>query len=271
VETRRRRSLAARALVALGVLLLVTAGLCFYIHLRNNSYLLRSTDFIFDRPGDDESKAIALAHFVAVEAAQGVDPDSASLVAKFERALPLELSPVTVLKEGFAFPDAKRYGPCGQMSRTVRAVAWLRHIPSHKVLMGTGPDEHAMVALYVNGAYRLFDPTYDFYWTNRSGHVASIEEVRSDTAIFAQVYRKVPDYRYNLSDASYLRWSRLGRPGAWAKSALTAIMGRAWVENLDTPKLYERPWWGYAWINLVGAVGCLGLGLVWIRRSERAR
>ena len=254
-------NLAGRLLVGAGLLLLVMAGICYSIHLRNDRYLLRATAFIFDGPGDDESKAKALSHFVALNATEPADPDSASLIARVEHRLPLELSPVTVLKEGFAFPDAKRYGPCGQMSRTIRAVAWLRHIRSHKVLLGTGAGEHAMVALYVDGAFRLFDPTYDFYWTDSTGHVATIDEVRRDTAIFAQVFRKVPGYPYRLDDATYFRWSRLGRPGAWLKSALTAVMGRAWVEGLDTPKLYERPWWGYTVVNLFGAIFLIALGL----------
>lgn len=199
-----------------------------------------------------------------------MDPDSASFIARLEHLLPLETSPVTVLQDGFAFPDAHRFGPCGQLSRTIRAVAWLRHIRSHKVLLGTGAGEHAMVSLYANGAFRLFDPTFDFYWTNRSGHVATLEEVRGDTAIFAQIYRRVPDYPYRLGDASYFRWSRLGQPGVWIKTGLTAIMGASWVENLDTPKVYERPWWGYAWFTTIGAVACIGLGLSRIRRREHA-
>jgi len=250
------------------LLSLILAGVCFSFHARNNRYLLNATAFIFDGPGDEETKAKELAHFVATSGGQAVDPDSASFTARLEHSLPLELSPVTVLKEGFAFPDAHRFGPCGQLSRTIRAVGWLRHIRSHKVLMGTGPNEHAMVALYVDGAYRLFDPTYDFYWTNRSGHVASIEEVRSDPEIFAQIYRKVPDYKYSLSDATYFHWSRLGPPGLWARSALTAIVGRDWVENLDTPKLYDRPWWGYTWLSLTGAVVFVTLGLALLNRRR---
>ena len=252
-------------------MLLVVATVCFSIHNWNSNYLMRESAFIFDGPGDEESKAIALAHFVALAGARPVDPDSASFIARLEHLLPLETSPVTVLKDGYAFPDAQRYGPCGQLSRTIRAVAWLRHIPSHKVLSGTGANEHAMVSLYVNGAHRLFDPTFDFYWTNRSGHVASIQEVRGDTAIFAQIYRKVPNYPYKLDDASYLRWSRLGPPGVWIKAALTAIMGASWVENLDTPKVYERPWWGYGWIITIAALACIGSGFSLIHQSGYAR
>ncbi|MFI5281152.1 MAG: hypothetical protein ACHQU1_11685 [Gemmatimonadales bacterium] len=247
-------------------MIFAVAAACFTIHIRNNLFLLHATAFIFDPPGDPESKAKALAHYVAIAGNQPVDPDSASFGARLEHELPLELSPVTVLKEGFAFPDANRFGPCGQLVRTVRSVAWLRDIPSHKVLMGTGDKEHAMVALYVNGAYRLFDPTYDFYWTDRSGHVASIDSVRADTAIFAQIYRKVPDYPFDLHDASYLRWSRLGRPGALVRAALVRLMGERWVAGLDTPKVYERPWFGYGWVSLVAALVCLAWGGVWATR-----
>ena len=261
-----RWSVAGPLLIVVGLLLLMASIGCFVIHNRNNRYLMHATAFIFDGPGDDETKAKELAHFVALHAAEVVNPDSASLVAKVEHHLPFEISPATVLAEGFAFPDAYRFGPCGQLSRTIRAVACLRHIPSHKVLMGRGTNEHAMVALYVNGAYRLFDPTYDFYWTDSTGHVASVDQVRSDTAIFAQIYRKVPDYKFSLSDATYFRWARLGRVGTWIKSALTVVMGEAWVANLDTPQLYERPWWGYAWVSLVGAVVCLSLGFARTRQ-----
>ena len=247
------------ALVWFGSLCVVVAGICLSVHITNNRYLLNVTSFIFDRPGDDETRAKQLVHFVATSGGQPVDPDSASLTARLEHALPLELSPVTVLRDGFAFPDARRFGSCGQLARTVRAVAWLRHIRSHKV---------PMVALYFDGAYRLFDPAYDFYWINRSGHVASIEEVRGDPEIFAQIHRVVPEYPYDLGDASYIRWSRLGRPGARIKSTLTALMGRSWVENLDTPKLYDRPWWGYMWTSLVAAAVSLTTGLSLIGRRS---
>ena len=270
---RERWNIAGPGLIIVGSLLLLVSVGCFVVHNRNNRYLMRATAFIFDGPGDDETKAKELAHFVALHAAEIVNPDSASMVAKFEHHLPFEVSPATVLAEGFAFPDAHRFGPCGQLSRTIRAVACLHHIPSHKVLMGRGSNEHAMVALYVNGAYRLFDPTYDFYWTDSTGHVASVDLVRSDTAIFAQVYRKVPDYKFSLKDATYFRWARLGRLGKWIKSALTLVMGEVWVENIDTPQLYERPWWGYAWASLIVAVVCLSLGLARTRhvayRSSR--
>lgn len=252
----------ARLLAAAGCLFLILAGVCLSIHLRNSRYLLRATEAIFSGPGDDESKAKALSHLVALQGARPVDPDSASVTAKLEHSLPLELSPVTVLREGFAFPNARRFGPCGQLVRTIRAVGWLRGIPSHKVLMGTGATEHAMVALYVDGAYRLFDPTYDFYWTGRDGHVASIEDVRSDTAIFAQIFRQEPNYPYRLSDARYFNWSRLGTPGRWIKGALTAVMGKQWVAALDTPMLYDRPWWGYTWVSLTAGLVCLLLAAV---------
>jgi hypothetical protein len=264
----RRARRTAAIFIGLAVLLLAVAAACFAKHAQNNRYLLEASAFIFDRPGNDEAKAIALAHFVATHGARTVDPDSASLVAKVEHTLPFELSPVTVLKEGFALPDARRFGPCGQLSRTVRAIAWLRRIPSHKVLMGRGPLEHAMVALEVEGRWLLFDPTYDFYWTNASGHVASIAEVRGDPAIFRQIYRKVPNYPYTLADATYFRWSRLGRLGAGLRSALAATIGEARVAEIDTPQLYDRPWWGYAWAAALSGVAALALGLAILGRAR---
>jgi hypothetical protein len=259
-----------RAFAIVGLLLLALSAFCISVHLRNSRYLRLATDDIFAQPGDDESRAIALAHFVAVHGAQAVDPDSASLTAKLEHSLPLELSPVTVLKEGFAFPGARRFGACGQLSRTIRAVGWLHGIRSHKVLMGEGKFEHAMVALDVDGGYRLFDPTFDFYWRNAAGHVATVDEVRSDPTIFAQIYERYPNYPYNLSDATYFNWRRLGVPGRWIKRALESVLGTERVANFDTPMLYDRPWWGYTWTTFTLGLACL---LAWgaVRRTRRER
>jgi len=256
------RVVLGRALVALGFVFLALSGVCFTVHLRNSAYLKQATQSIFDGPGDAEAKAIALAHFVSVQGGQAVDSSSASVMARLEHKLPFELSPVTVLKEGFAFTDARRFGPCGQLSRTIRAVGWLHGIPSHKVLLETNGQEHAMVALYVDGAYRLFDPTYDFYWTNASGRVATIDEVKRDPEIFDQIFRKEPNYPYRLDGATYLRWSRLGLPGRWLRAALVKIKGEAWVAELDTPAIYERPWLGYALVNLLAGVFFLVVGMV---------
>lgn len=247
--------------IALGVALLLLSAYCSSIHRKNDRYLLNASAFIFDGPGDDESKAIALSHFVAMEGIQAVQADSASTMARIEHSLPLELSPVTVLREGFAFRDAMRFGPCGQLTRTVHAIAVLRHVPSHKVLIETKGQEHAMVTLYARGADRLFDPTFDFYWTNRSGHVASIDEVRNDPEIFAQIYRKVPWYPYRLEDVTYFRWSRLGAPGRWLRRGLSAVLGASRVDHIDTPMLYERPWLGYSYLCAAASLLCLGLGI----------
>jgi hypothetical protein len=257
-------------LAAAGVVFVVAAALCLRIHVRNSVYLLRATDAIFAAPGSDEAHAIALAHFVAERADNPVDPDSATFTARLEHSLPFELSPVTVLKEGFAFPNARRYGPCGQLCRTVRAVGELRGIHTRKVLMGTGRLEHAMVAIEVDGGFRLFDPTFDFYWRNASGHVATIEEVRADTAIFAQVYRRYPNYPYRLDDAMYLNWRRLGRAGLWLRRGLEIVLGRERVEQFDTPMLYDRPWLGYAWCCFTLAVACLAASLLLTVRARRA-
>ena len=247
----------ATILLALGVVLAVVSAYCYSVHRRNDGWLLNASAVIYDRPGDDESKAIALAHFVAMEGMQSVASDSASMIARIEHHLPLELSPVTVLREGFAFRDAHRFGPCGQLTRTIHAIADLRHITSHKVLIETDGKEHVLVTLAAGGRDLLFDPTFDFYWTNRSGHVASIGEVRNDPEIFAQIYQKIPWYPYRLNDVAYFRWKRLGPPGAWLRRGLSAIFGAKRIDRIDTPMLYERPWLGYFWASGITAFFCL--------------
>ena len=69
----------AASLIALGVVLAIVSAYCYEIHRQNDRYLLKASAFIFDGPGDDESKAIALSHFVAMEGMQAVASDSASM------------------------------------------------------------------------------------------------------------------------------------------------------------------------------------------------
>jgi hypothetical protein len=252
-----------------GVLFLLLSVASFVLVWQDNRYLYKVSSAFYNDGESDADNAIQLAHYVATTCKNPVDPAKASFRAKLEEWLPLNLSPVTILKEGYGLPYTERFGPCGSMSQAVAALGDQQGVEWRMVMLDMGGNigEHKMVALKVDGEYRLFDPTVDHYWTNKDGGLASVDEIRSDPEIFAQVFEKRADYPYRFDDIQYFRWERLKAPGRWLKRALTAVKGEEWVAQVDTPELIDRPIKGYAWASVVISLPLLG----WAWRAKRWR
>ncbi|MEP0765991.1 MAG: hypothetical protein HRF45_05545 [Fimbriimonadia bacterium] len=260
----------SRTMLAIGLVLLLGTAVCWTKVYFDNRELYRFSQQFF-RPGMDTEESLKeLLHYVAVECKHPVDPAKAHWVAKLEERLPLKLSPVTVLREGYAFPGTERFGECGSMSELIGAIARIRGMPVRMVLLddAAAGGEHKMVSVWHDGGYRLLDPAFDHYWVNEEGRIATIEEVRDNPEIFAQVFQKHEHYPYRLDKPQYFRWSRLGPMEGFARSVVGLFVGAKGVEEMDTPAFIDRPWLGYGWACLFMAVPPLFLG--WLTRPRRA-
>ncbi|GMV38154.1 MAG: hypothetical protein AMXMBFR61_26620 [Fimbriimonadales bacterium] len=260
----------SRAMLVIGLVLLLGTAVCWTKVYFDNRELYRFSEQFF-RPGmDTEDSLKELLHYVAVECKHPVDPEKAHWVAKLEERLPLKLSPLTVLREGYAFPGTERFGECGSMSELIGAVARVRGMKVRMVLLDGPPvGEHKMVSVWHDGGYRLLDPAFDHYWVNEERRIATIEEVRDNPEIFAQVFEKHPNYPYRLVGARYFRWSRLGRFEGFARSVVGLFVGTQGPEEIDTPAFIDRPWLGYGWACLV--ISLPPLMLAWLTRPARAK
>jgi hypothetical protein len=239
--------------------------------LADDTYLSGVADTIFVDGAGDEQNCIALMHYVHKTCARHIDMRIASATARFEGELPLGLTPVTILKEGSTLDQAPTAGFCGAMSRVMVALAWQRGIPARRAMVEQGGPggNHSMAALWIDGGWRLFDPSIDFTWTNKQGHVATIDEIRADPNVYSQVYVAHSDYRYRFERMFYFRWSRLGVAGRVARRALVGIKGEPWVQEMGTPVLYDRPMLGYA--CFFGAASFFFAGWAWDGRRRRRK
>ncbi len=154
------------------------------------------------------------------------------------------------------------------MSRLIGAVARTRGMRVRMVSLGdTAGGEHKMVSVWYDGGYRLLDPAFDHYWVNEKGRIATIEEVRDNPKIFAQVFERHENYPYRMVGVQYFRWSRLGRFEGLARSVVGLFVGPDKLDEVDTPLLVELPWYGYGWACLVMAMPPIAIG--WATRPRR--
>jgi hypothetical protein len=246
----------------LGVLCAVAAVACTIRVLQDNEYL-RSIAARVCVTNNPEQDAIRLLHFVHRTCENRIDPRTASFTARLESTLPSKLSPVTILKEGFTLDQSPGAGPCAAMSRTMVALAKQHGWEARKVMLSMGGPggDHCMAAIWIDHDWRLFDPSIDFCWTNRDGHIASIKQIQQDETIFAQVFKVDPDYAYRFDNLVYFRWAKLGPEAAPVKSALAFVTGEEWVANFEVPRAYRRPFMGYGYVS--GILAFLLLGWAW--------
>jgi hypothetical protein len=189
-------------------------------------------------------------------------------LARAEHASPLHVSARTSLTAG-----VDRVGPCGGVSRSMIVLLRRSGLPVRKALLYSddGKPQHTVVEVLLDGEWRVFDPTYGWYWRRlRDGEIATAEDLR-DPELLAAILAKVPDYpldRYSYRNIYHLRWEKI--PGLPAvRELLRRWRGDAWVRSVGTPQLYERP--AFLVSTLASGAGLVSLlaGAVVGRRARR--
>jgi hypothetical protein len=175
-------------------------------------------------------------------------------LAEFEHASPLHVSARAAMTAG-----ADRIGPCGSLSRSMLVLLHGGGIPARKAILynaSKGIGMHTVVEVQLDGAWRVFDPTYRWYWRRPDGKIATAADLAADRALFSRILERHPDYpldAYSYDDVHHLRWEKLpGLPRL--RRFLIAHWGADRVRAVRTPYLYERP------MYLIGCI-CLGAGL----------
>lgn len=162
-------------------------------------------------------------------------------LGRIEHASPLHVSARTALTGG-----VDQRGPCGATSRSMIVLLRRAGVPARKAILYTPLDRavHTVVEVQIDGEWRVFDPTYGWYWVRpRDGAIATAADLANDPALFARVLEQHPTYpidEYRYERVHHLRWDKI--PG------LDGV--RRWLErhgqeqfarDLQTPRLYERP------------------------------
>jgi transglutaminase-like putative cysteine protease len=187
----------------------------------------------------------------------------ASALARLEHAVPLHLTAWSVLNAG-----VDHIGPCGSTSRAMIVLLRVAGIPARKAIL-YGPEGyglHTVVEVSIDGEWRVFDPSYGYYWRREGdGQIATVADLARDDDLLPQILEARPHYpidAYRYGDVHRLRWEKvppLGRVRGW----LAGAFGADWVRGVETPHVYERPY-------LLFGLTALGFGMALVFLGRRA-
>jgi hypothetical protein len=251
---------------------LVFAGLCvvgalfFWSRIHERDRLLdglTAEALASVAPADTHAVVRALSEAIYIRTGRGLPPDSIrSVYDRWEATSFFNVGTGVALKYGmYGFIGHSTYGPCGTMSRVLLAALWRRGIPARKLQLLPGPDgtggEHTMVEYRTGNRWNVISPSdSSFVWRNRAGQVATVEEIRRDPQVFAQIYAFRPRWEYRFDSPSNIRWKKLPGP---VRSVVRAALGQERYASAKTPALYDKPRHLFLLMSLAGMIFFVGL------------
>ena len=152
-------------------------------------------------------------------------------------------SPVSVQFGMYGLIGQAQLGPCGTMTRVTLDALGHVGVPARKLQLlhdesGTGGG-HTMLEFRSGDRWLVLSPSDDsFVWRRYDGHIATLDEIRADPTIFAQIYKRYPAYPYRFDNPSHIRWAKLPGP---VQGFFRLILGKRGYDNALTPRLYDQP------------------------------
>ena len=210
---------------------------------------------------DTTAVVLALSHRVHERVRDGIDARALPPYERFESLSLFHVTTAVALERGvFGVIGHPPYGACGPATRALLNACWRLGIPARKLQLAPPPPDtgeaHTMMEWRAGNRWQVISPSDDFVWRAPDGRVATVGEIRADTAVFAQVLRPEPWFRYRFEHPRHVRWEKLP---AFARRIARAALGEERYRTLDTPRLYDRP-------RHLMALGCalaaLAFGLV---------
>jgi hypothetical protein len=129
------------------------------------------------------------------------------------------------------------------MSRVLLNALWQLGIPARKLQLlaapGSGQVQHTMVEYRLGDRWQVISPSdSSFEWRNHAGQVATVDEIRSDPAIFEQVHARHPWWPASFDHTAHIRWEKLPRP---VRAMIRIVLGPRRYEQAETPHWYDTP------------------------------
>lgn len=193
---------------------------------------------------DDTVRALSQAIYNLTNNDHGVELSKLDWYERFESTFFFNMTSTVALKYGgYGVRGHYVFGPCGTMSRTLLNALWVLDIPARKLQLlnndqGKGGG-HTMVEYEDNGKWKVIAPSDNaFVWRNEKGEIASVEEIRSNPAIFQQVYTDNPSFPYLFDNPKHLNWTKVPE---WIQTIVKSLLGEERFNALETPVLYDHP------------------------------
>jgi hypothetical protein len=221
---------------------------------------------------DTDAIVTSISRAIYVRTNAGIRAADLPLFERWEATSFFNVGTSVALKYGgFGVEGSDRIGPCGTMTRVLLNACWSLGIPARKLQLE--PDDqgryggHTMLEFHSGGRWQVISPSdSSFTWRTRDGRIATVAEIRSDPALFGQIYARYPNYPYRFSRPRHIRWEKLPGP---VRAAIRAVLGPQRYDAAETPRLYDQP----RSLFLVMALTVTGFCVVtaWVTRPRRRR
>jgi len=221
---------------------------------------------------DTDAVVVALSRDIYDRTNSGIRVEDLPLFERWEATSFFNVNTSVALKYGaYGVEGQEQYGPCGTMTRVLLNACWALGIPARKLQLE--PDAlgryggHTMLEFHSRGRWQVISPSdSSFVWRTRDGRIATVAEIRADSAVFAQIFARYPVYPFRFSRPLHIRWEKLPGP---VRNLIRMALGEERYYAAETPRLYDQP----RSLVLVVALACTLLFTVtgWLTRPRRRR
>jgi hypothetical protein len=255
--------------------LFAVASVFFYGKMRQGDKVI--TDFVAQATrgvslADTDGVAMALSREVFRRTGNGIPAARLPLYDRLESSSFFNVTSSVSLERGiYGILGNSQIGPCGTMTRVMLRSLEQFKIPSRKLQLiddGTGKGGgHTMLEYRSSGRWVVLSPSdSSFVWHTKDGRLATLEDIKDDTTVFAQIFERYPDWPFRFTNTSHIRWTKLPRA---ARGVLRWLLGDQGYRDALTPYLYDRP----RMLFFYGSLGAFALfaGLAFLTRGASRR
>lgn len=219
---------------------------------------------------DVDSTVLSLSRAIYAATNRAMPIGDLPLLERLEVTSGLNVGTSVALKYGiYGLVGEEGIGPCGTMTRILLNACWRLGIPARKLLLLEVPNRqighHTMVEFQSHGRWQVLSPSDNsFVWRSAEGRIATRDEIRADSAVFAQVFERYPRYPYRFDRTSNIRWEKLPLP---VRRAFRAVLGERGYRLAETPRLYDQPRKLFLWTSLAVLACTLVMAMLTRRRD----
>lgn len=219
---------------------------------------------------DVDSTLLSLSRAIYSRTNRGIPVADLPLLERLEATSAFNVGTSVALKYGiYGLVGDDVMGPCGTMTRILLNACWRLGIPARKLQLLAEPQDpiggHTMVEFQSRGRWQVLSPSdSSFVWRTAGGLIATRDEIRADSSIFAQVFERYPNYPYRFDRPSNIRWEKLPSP---VRRAFRAVLGERRYLEAETPRLYDQHRKLFLWTSLALLAGSLVTAYLTRRRD----
>jgi hypothetical protein len=240
------RTTTSKILGFIVLILLLTSSLQYYDYLQDEAYFKSLTRGIRQKTQSDSDFSVLVMDYVFREVYKQLDANN----------LPLMDKVYLLVFNGARARSSLTYhntmindSPCSEIARVFIVILKAGNIKSYRLRS----DNHTLVEVFLDGKWRLFDPSVNFIWRKPNGEIASFKEVQADSLLWSQVLKIYPKYAYRFKTETRMGWNRFPLP--LLKLPMELFYTRDELSKWNTPLWMIRP-------SLLGSLVTLCLAIV---------